>query len=440
MKKHEKVFSLLMVLIFSISMLAGCSNASSNKDSESKGNASKDNGNKQINILMESVPDTEIIQKHISEFEEKTGIKVNIESISYSSMHEKLLTQMLGSTNAYDVIVVDCYWTGEFVEAGWLEDLGSYIKKSGFDTSAYIDSMMDMVGEIDGTTYMIPFYNYMMSLVYRTDVFEDEKLKASYKAKYGKDFTIPDTFEEYIEMCKFITKDSNGEMYGAVMQGLRPDPIAVEWLNYLYTCGGDFYDEAGNIIINNEAAVKALNLYIDNINNAAPKGATGFGFDEAFNVFAQGDAATYMTYNWMVPKLNNDNESTVQGLVDISAIPNGTSLNAGWGWAIPHNAPDKDASWEFLQWVESFDMAKARALDGGSPTREDVMKDSEVLKAYPYLSTVLDIMKGSKILPVMADTPKLVEVLGRELSLAATNEKTSQEALDTVAEEMKSMK
>ena len=436
MKKIQKVISLLMILIFTVSMMAGCSSKASNNDTESK----KDTGKKEINILMESVPDTEIIVNHLAEFEEKTGIKVNVESISYSSMHEKLLTQMLGSTNAYDVIVVDCYWVGEFVEAGWLEDLGSYIDKSKFDTSAYIDSMMEMVGNVNGTTYMIPFYNYMMSLVYRTDIFENADLKASYKAAYGKDFAMPDTFEEYIEMCKFITKESNGEMYGAVMQGLRPDPIAVEWLNYLYTCGGDFYDEAGNITINNEAAVKALDLYIDNINNAAPKGATGYGFDEAFNVFAQGDAATYMTYNWMVPKLNNDNESTVQGLVDISPIPEGISLNAGWGWAIPYNAPDKDASWEFIQWVESFDIAKARALDGGSPTREDVMKDAEVLKKYPYLATVLDIMKDSKILPVMADTPKLVEVLGRELSLAVTNEKTSQQALDTVAEEMKSMK
>jgi ABC-type glycerol-3-phosphate transport system substrate-binding protein len=27
---------------------------------------------------------------------------------------------MISSTNNYDVIIVDCYWTGEFVDAGWL--------------------------------------------------------------------------------------------------------------------------------------------------------------------------------------------------------------------------------------------------------------------------------------------------------------------------------
>lgn len=428
MKNLKKVLSLLLIVVLSTGILSGCTKSSNESASD-----------KTINILMESVPDTEIIMNHIKEFEEESGIKVNIESINYSSMHEKLLTQMIGSTNAYDVIVVDCYWTGEFVEAGWLEDLGSYIKESDFDTDVYTDSMMEMVGEVDGTTYMIPFYNYMMSLIYRTDVFQDEALKASYEEAYGEKFAIPDTFEKYIEMSKFITSETGGELYGAVMQGLRPDPVAVEWLNYLFTCGGDFYDESGNIIINNEDAVKALDLYIDNISNAAPKGATGYGFDEAFNVFAQGNAATYITYNWMVPKLNNDNESTVQGLVDIVPIPNGISLNAGWGWGIPHNAPDKEASWKFIQWVESFDMAKTRALDGGSPTREDVMTDKEVLEVYPYLSTVSEIMGNSKILPVMADTPQLVEVLGRELSLAITNEKTSQEALDTVAEEMQNM-
>jgi ABC-type glycerol-3-phosphate transport system substrate-binding protein len=52
---------------------------------------------------------------------------------------------------------------------------------------------------------------------------------------------------------------------------------------------------------------------------------------------------------------------------------------------------------------------------------------------------VQTIMENSKIIPVIADAPQLIEVLGRELSEAVSGAKSSQEALDTVAEEMKSM-
>ena len=31
---------------------------------------------------------------------------------------------------------------------------------------------MDLVGKVDGVTYMLPFYNYAMGLLYRTDLLE----------------------------------------------------------------------------------------------------------------------------------------------------------------------------------------------------------------------------------------------------------------------------
>jgi len=299
--------------------------------------------------------------------------------------------------------------------------------------------MMEMVGTVDDTTYMIPFYNYMLGLVFRTDVFEDPTLKSGYEQKTGKEFKIPDNMDDYVEMCKYITSEKGEALSGAAMMGLRPDPIAMEWLNYLFSCGGDFYDELGNITINSPEAVKALDLYVDNMKNSAPAGAPGFGFDEAYNVFAQGNAATYVTYNWMVPKLNDSTESEVAGTVELSQMPGGVSLNAGWGWAIPANAPNKEASWKFLQWVESFDIAKARALAGGSTTRSDVMSDPDVIAKYPHTAMVQTIMENTRIIPVIADAPQLIEVLGRELSEAVAGSKSSQEALDTVAEEMQSM-
>ncbi len=425
-----RILSLLFATVLLLSfVLSGCG-GNSDEDTTSQNT---------INILMEDVPDTQCVIDNIADFEEATGITVNIESVNYSSMHEKILTQMLSSTNAYDIIVVDCYWVGEFVAAGWIEPLDSMIESSGFDTSVYIDSMMNMVGQVDGTTYMLPFYNYMLALIYRTDIWSDPELAEGYKNETGKDLAAWDSLEDYVEACKYITSVKGDEMAGAVMQGLRPDPIAMEWCNYLFSCGGDFYDASGNITINSPEAVKALELYVDNMTNAAPAGSPGYGFDEAFNVMAQGGAASYVTYNWMLPKLENSAESNVAGLCDVAQIPGGVSLNAGWGWAIPHNAANKELSWKFLEWVESFDVCKARALSGGSPTRSDVMSDADVLAACPYLDTVKSIMETSKMIPIMEDAPQLIEVLGRELSEAVTGAKTAQEALDTVAEEMASM-
>ncbi|MDD9983739.1 MAG: extracellular solute-binding protein, partial [Gammaproteobacteria bacterium] len=76
-----------------------------------------------IRILMETVPDTRYIQELLPQFEEQSGIEVEIEAISYIDMHSKLVPQLISPQGSYDLIVVDFYWVGEFTKAGWLMPL-----------------------------------------------------------------------------------------------------------------------------------------------------------------------------------------------------------------------------------------------------------------------------------------------------------------------------
>lgn len=439
MRKIKRATVLVLAMAMTGSLLTACGSKEADQPQDAGGGQAA-GGKKELNILMEDVPDTDYVIALLDDYEAATGIKVNIESVTYSIMHEKLLTQLTAKESNYDVLVVDNYWVGEFVEAGWMEDLGPYIEKSGFDTSGYVDTMWNMVGEVDGTTYMIPFYNYMFSLIYRTDVFEDPELQAAYKAEYGRDLVMPcDSLEEYVNITKFVTAQSGPELCGTVNQAMRADPIAMEFCSYLYSCGGYFFDEQGNVTINDANALKALELYCDSVQNASTEGAAGFALDEAFNVYSQGGAASYITHNWMLPKLEDPEQSQVAGLSGIANIPGGHAQNGGWGWAIPGNATDKEASWSFIEFIESFENCKTRALAGGSPTRTDVFNDEEVLAKYPTNEIVLDIMNNAMMIPILADAPQLVEIMGRELSEAVNGDKAPQEALDIIARELENM-
>ncbi len=188
-----------------------------------------------LNILMEGVPDTEFVKQLVPEFEAATGNKVNLEVVNYAEMHTKLVPQLVAPKGSYSAIVVDFYWVGEFTKAGWLQPLDERIAADKVDTSVYVPALMDLVGKVDGTTYMLPFYNYAMGLTYRTDLLADAKNQADFKAKYGMDLGVPKTWDEYLKQVEFFTKDG---MHGVVNQGLRPDPIAMEWSNYLFANGG----------------------------------------------------------------------------------------------------------------------------------------------------------------------------------------------------------
>jgi len=373
-------------------------------------------------------------------------MKVNIEVLNYALMHEKLVPQLTAPEGAgsYDVIVVDNYWVGEFVRAGWLMELDDKVAASQtIKLEDYLPSMVNMVGKLNGKTYMVPFYNYAMALIYRDDLLNDPALQEEYKQKYGKDLALPTSVEEYVELAKFMTRDTNGDgqidLYGSSMMGLRPDPTTMEWLNYLYSSGGLIYDENWNVIVNNEAGVKALTLYVDSMKNAAPPGAPAYGFDEAFSTMAQGQAFSYITFNWMLPQLNDPEKSQVVDKCKVVRVPGGKGLLGGWGWAIPVSSPNPDAAWAFIEWVESFEVAKERALLGGAPARIDVFEDADVLAKYPHYSEVEQIVGEAIPFPIMSRSPQVVEVLGRVISEAVAGSKSIIDALNEAAEELKGL-
>jgi multiple sugar transport system substrate-binding protein len=333
--------------------------------------------------------------------------------------------------------VVDFYWVGEFTKAGWLAPLDDRIAADKIDTSVYIPKLMDLVGKVNGVTYMLPFYNYAMGLLYRKDLLENDKNKADFKALNGFDLAPPKTWDEYLKQVAFFTKD---DMHGVVNQGLRPDPIAMEWSNYLFANGEEYHDDDWRPTFNNEKGAAALDQYATNVNKYGPVGSASFSFDEAFNVMAQGKAYSYITYNFFRASIDDPSKSSVVGKVEIMPVPgptpgSGASLNGAWGWAIPKSSPNPDAAWTFLKWVESRDTAKKRALQGGSPTRTDVFDDAEVNSKYPYAQALKQMLLTSHNFPVFTYTPQLVEVLGRELSLAVAGEKKSPDALAAVQTE-----
>jgi len=394
-----------------------------------------------INLLMEGVPDTFFVKDLLPEFEKASGIKVQFEVVNYAEMHAKLLPQLMGKKGAYDAIVVDNYWAGEFPAGGWLIPLDGLVKKTpSIQLDKYVPSMLDMVGYYQGKLYMIPFYNYTMLLFYREDMMKDPKLQKEYKAKYGKDLAIPDNLKDYVELCAFMTRDTNKDkkidVYGASMMGLKPDPISMEFSNYLFSLGGDYYDRTTwKSIINNDIGVEAAQLYTRNMKKNGPPGAPAYGFDEAIQLFNQGKAFSIITFWMFYVDMRDPQKSKAAGKVGLSNMPGGSNLNGGWGWAIPKSSPNKDAAWKFITWVESFEIAKKRALQGGAPTRSDVFADPDVAAKYPWYPKVAEILKTAKPVPEFAYSSQMIEVVGRELSLIGEG-KDVKEALDAAAAEL----
>ena len=385
-----------------------------------------------IRILMETVPDTRYVQDLLPQFEEETGIDVEIEAISYIDMHSKLVPQLIAPQGSYDLIVVDFYWVGEFTKAGWLMPLDDLAARDGIDTGVYVPKLLDLVGQVDGTLYMLPFYNYSMAIIYRQDLLDDPAEQAAFKAAHGMDLRVPQTWDEYWKQVEFFTRDDDGDgkrdLFGTVIQGQRGDCISMQWSNYLYAQNGRFHGEDWQPMLDSPEAIRAMEYYREAVERYSPAGSESFCFDEAFNVMAQGKAYSFVTFNILYASFEDPSSSAVAGKVGIAPNPGG-GLNGGWGWAIPNSSPNRDAAWTFIKWVESAAIAKERALLGGAPTQAAIFTDPDVVAARPYYPILGEILAGTQDFPVFTYTTQFVEEVGRELNLAATGEKPIPEAM-----------
>lgn len=390
-----------------------------------------------LHALMEDVPETNIIEKMLPEFEKQYHIKVQFEKIGYGDMHDKLVSQLIQSQSYYNLLEVDFLWAGEFTKAGWLNEITPDIKKSNFDMNQFIPSTVSLINPYPGKTYLIPMYNYSMGLIYRTDVLNDPKIKSAWQAKYNKPLTLPTTLDDYVSLIKFIKE--NTDMSGAAMQGQRGDPNSMEFSNYLFASGGAYLNDKGKSALNSPEGHKAMSLYADAIKNAAQTGALSATLDDTVRLMCSGKAFSMLAYWWMLPQLDNTASCpAVAGKLTLTTVPGGHGESGGWGWGIPKNTTDKEkeAAWTFIQWVQSKKIATARALEGNASVQTDIYTNPDVLKKYPYYKEALKVVASGKSFPIFSYSAEYEDVLGTQLSQLASGQNTVDKSLKSASDQL----
>jgi ABC-type glycerol-3-phosphate transport system substrate-binding protein len=401
-----------------------------------------------LRTMVESVPDSIFIKSLLPEYEAKTGVKIIYEEYSYEVMHEKLVPQLSSDTGVYDFVTADYYWVGEFCQLGWTRPLDDWIQRDGFPIDQYIPKIMEVTGrygyKVPEAVYYIPHWTYPMGFVYRKDLLEDATEKSNFKAKYGYELAAPETWEQYRDVVEFFYRPPN--MYGSVMTGLRPDPVTMEYFNWLFGHGGRLFYDDFHSAADNDVGRLAVSDMMKGF-KFAPEGATAWGFDESASTFAAGLAATHITwlFLWNNYYENPDSSKVVgkcwMGGVPGSNLPNWGSGSLGsWGWFIPKSSPHPEEAWNFLKWLESPDIIRRRALMGRSPTTTWELEDPELQAKNPWYEPYKVLVeKGVNFcdpLPMLPEGPKLVEVTGRYLSEAAVGGITPDQATKSIAKDM----
>ncbi|MBN9347888.1 MAG: sugar ABC transporter substrate-binding protein [Devosia sp.] len=278
-------------------------------------------------------------------FTKETGIKVNFVEVPYQGVYDKLTAEIASGTSNYDVATIDVVWNAAF--AAHVEDLSDLFTDA---VKADIPPALVADASVGGKMMGMPTWANAEIVFYRKDLWEDPANQAAFKAQYGYDLSPPSTWQQWRDMAKFFTKDG---MFGTNVIGGTSE----EWMAEVLQAGspGVILDDAGNVILDNQAHIDALENYRAPLceDKSVPDNALEISWGEAQNLFYQGQTA--MMKFWAHAYKMTPGDSKVSGKVGVAPMIGGTAGVAGipgpWYNVVPSTSQHKDAAKKFIAYA-----------------------------------------------------------------------------------------
>lgn len=368
----------IMVLVFALLVMNGTVAAAGIDWRQASG--------ERIRLLFVSHPFVDSVRPLLPEFEEKTGIKVDVEVLAEVPAFDKLLMDLQSKAGTYDVFMTDPLHNWQYAAAGWLEPLDAYLADPGltdvktYDVKDFSPGLfaagrwncqpLEGVGE--GSLWALPIDYETYITAYRADIFQKHQL------------TPPETYDELLEVVKKLRPLLEKEnMYPLTTRFEKYwDLPFLTYGTMVLSYGGQFMDENGKIAIASPQVVAATEKFIEILKAGAPDAIANNSWYDSMQQFASGRyAIAFNEADLFAPNYEDETQSAVAGKVGYAlppAGPDGLCRSGIWLWQLSMNkaSQHKTAAWLFLNWVTSRETMVETHLRGNmNPVRISAWQD-----------------------------------------------------------------
>jgi len=286
-------------------------------------------------------------------FEEMTGANIEVVEFPFSAIYDKLMTEAVSHSGAFDIMELCNMWVPEFKVGGFILPLDDYIKKWDPNLEDIAESVKKLM-KFGGSYWSLLLDGDVFLLHYRKDLFEDPGYKSAFKARYGYELASPKTW---------FTRDTDGDgeidLWGNTLMLIRVH-LPFTFVQILKSYGVDYFDpETMEPQINSPRAVEALKM-LKELVKFMPPGNLNWGYTEVREAFIRGEVALMINWNEITYEVYEGTQvanKTGYTLVPGTFIDNKlhrASLQA-WGWTgvISADSKNPEAAYQFLRYVTS---------------------------------------------------------------------------------------
>ncbi len=398
-------------------------------------------------------------------FKSKFGIDLKIDNQPYDALQQKVFSEFASKSSYYDIVVVDTPWAPALVRdleplSSYLQDaklnpdspqsdLTDFIPKVLYDTSVYNASSpikqypdpsekpnLGSITKAGFDIYGLPIQSNVAVMAYRSDLFNDPVQQANFKAKYGRDLTVPKTWDEYAQVAAFFTQPGK-KLYGTTVMAGVGDWATDDFKTLLASYGGDgtLVDKNMKPAFDSPAGLKALTYYAKLAQSGdVPPGSTSADWGTTADSFDNG--LTAMTINYHDLKLAD----TVKGDIAYAPVPKASDAGPHFGtWMLSVNKNSKNKSWAYraISWLTASQQQISMTKESLHPSRTSVYaaitSDNPLASFYETLGTSLAVGVGRARLTNYTEVSHEVAVA---VNNAASGAQTPQQAIDSASQKV----
>jgi multiple sugar transport system substrate-binding protein len=319
-----------------------------------------------------------------------------------------------------DVLQLDVIWVAEFAAAGWLLGLDRFAPAlDDFFAAARTADLWN------GRLYAIPWFVDVGMLYWRTDLMKEP----------------PRTFAELVAAAT----PSPEVPLGFVWQGARYEGLTTVFLEHLGGFGGRILDGDGRVVVDSEAAVRALTFMRDSIWAArvVPTSVLTWQEEQVRFAFQNGQAALMRNWPYAHALLSDPSASRVAGRFGVAPMPAGpggapTAALGGSHLGVNARSDRPEEAYALLAYLaEPEQMLERARVAGQFPARISLydMALDEALGIDPTAARrIIETAVPRPVTPVYSE---MSEVLQVHLHRALTRQQEPREALGEAARRLR---
>ena len=362
--------------------------------------------------------------------------------------HNKIASEFAIKGDGFDIAMWDSQDAAEFAGGGHAYSMNKVFESSKILKPELFDkASLARYGEYpdgSGKFWGLPANQDAFGMIYRKDLFNDPKEQAAFKAKYGRDLKVPQTYQDAKQVAEFFTRPADG-LFGWGQMGGREYDFATSASNgFLWSYGGELYNPKTFEVkgyLNSPASIAGVQAYVDMF-KFAPPGSANWGWDEVNAAFQQGKLA--MATNWFYffgsmadPKTNKFAEKTGFANAPGAIGPDGKFRRqvsvGGQGMGINIYSKKIPTVVKFMEWYLQPAQQKRYAAVCQTGLKS-VIDSPDWQKANRYNKLFAKAITLTNDYWHLPEYSVLLDQLQEEVSNASSGKKTVKQALDDAAE------